>query len=240
MLNGLATGISVLRNLASRAIGRRSPTRGLGSHIEPDAEEVIRSEPGITAAQREALSLIGGARAIELARALSSTRLVSEDDARRLRECVAQQAGRLGKMLNSGPLESAKRPSTILLVDDEPNVLQVIALMLRRAGHTVYPCAGFEAAQQHLVKGIMPDLLITDVVLRESTGKRVATAVQQMSPGTRVIFISGYANVAVGGQPVLQKPFSPNELVTLVDKVLSSSTSTGAQESFAASRKKLH
>lgn len=142
----------------------------------------------------------------------------------------------------SEPVIPARESYCILLVDDDPNVLTVIARFLRRAGHEVFACSGFEAAQVHLVNGVEPDLLITDVVLRESTGKRVAAAVKQLCPKTRVIFISGYGNIAVG-EPVLQKPFAAAELIVLVDQVMAADTVSDARElesTFAANRKKLH
>lgn len=121
----------------------------------------------------------------------------------------------------------------ILLVDDEPEVLKILTRILKRAGHDVTPCSGVDEAQAALDKGLAPHLLITDVALKGSTGKRVARLAQDKSPKTRVIFISGYSNVAVGGQPVLQKPFTPTELIELVDRVMSAPNSeiARAQES---------
>lgn len=121
---------------------------------------------------------------------------------------------------------------TILLVDDDQAVLTVIAKQLRRAGHEVLSCSGFAEAQVHLVNGIEPDLLITDIVLRESTGKRVASAVKQLSPRTRVAYMSGYPNIAVGA-PVLQKPFSNQDLLNLVEEAMK-------LESEDPTKKKLH
>jgi DNA-binding NtrC family response regulator len=131
--------------------------------------------------------------------------------------------------------------ASILLVDDDIHVLNVLARMLERAGHQVFACDSAEEAQRHLTKGLRPSLLISDVALGTSTGKRIAESVQRQSPKTRVIFISGYSNIAVGGQPVLQKPFSSKELIELVDQVLSADTQSGAhrlESEFAASRKK--
>ena len=128
-----------------------------------------------------------------------------------------------------------------MLVDDDSQVLLVLKRMLERAGHQVVPCGSVEEAQRHLTKGLKPALLITDVVLGNSTGKRIASIVEHHSPKTRTIFISGYDNVAVAGQPVLQKPFSSKELIDLVNQVLSAKSDSGAfrlESEFAASRKK--
>ncbi len=132
-------------------------------------------------------------------------------------------------------------PFRILLVDDEPDVRQMLSRVLRQAHHEVTACSGLEEAEAYLATGAKPDLLITDVVLRASTGKLVASLVQEKSPKTRVMFISGYGNVAVGGQPVLQKPFKNHELIALIDEVMSASSRASAhqhEEAFAQSRKK--
>lgn len=129
-------------------------------------------------------------------------------------------------------------PADVMVVDDEPQVLQLLVRILKRGGHQVTACAGIDEAQAHLDKGAKPHLLITDVVLKGSTGKRVARLAQDMSPRTRVIFISGYDNIAVGGQPVLQKPFTPAELIEVVDRVLAAPSNTAAREQEADFAKK--
>jgi FixJ family two-component response regulator len=128
-----------------------------------------------------------------------------------------------------------------MLVDDDPTVLKAITRMLRLAGHEVHACSGLVGVEAHLYGGTRPDLLITDVVLTGSTGKLIAAVVKEKSPTTRALFISGYGNVAVGGQPVLQKPFRASELVEFIDQVMSASSNTDArelEEAFALSRKK--
>ncbi len=123
-------------------------------------------------------------------------------------------------MLQTKPVRVSQIPSAVMLVDDEPGILKLITRILVRAGHRVFACAGFEEAKDLLDKGIQPDVLVTDVVLRNSTGKRVADVVLQAWPRTKVIFISGYGNITVGGHPVLQKPFKHDELIELIDQVL--------------------
>ncbi len=236
-------GLAILRNLAARAIGRSRAARRVGVDALQDAEEVIGNEPGLTDPEREALRLIGGDASVRLARTCGSSRLLSEDSARLVREGLAKQAGRIAKLVDNEPIIEARKSYVVLLVDDEPNLLKVIARFLRRAGHEVFACSDFESAQLHLVNGISPDLLITDIVLKGSTGKRVAAAVLQLSPRTRVVFMSGYSNISVGGQTVLQKPFTSTELIRLVDEVMSADTANDAherEEAFSQSRKKLH
>src|ERR1044071_430887 len=232
---------SFIRNLAARAIGRGRSTGGVGGEPSPDVETFVRGQPGLSRAERTALCLIGGSRAIELARACCQSRAESEDSSRRLRERLAAQARRIGNILRDDARFVGGKEASILLVDDDSQVLLVLKRMLERAGHQVVPCGSVEEAQRHLTKGLKPALLITDVVLGNSTGKRIASIVEHHSPKTRTIFISGYDNVAVAGQPVLQKPFSSKELIDLVNQVLSAKSDSGAfllESEFAASRKK--
>lgn len=121
-------------------------------------------------------------------------------------------------MRDSQELTSDK-PATILLVDDEADVLRVLIRMLKRAGHEVIGCVDVNEVQWHISNGLRPDLLITDIVLPGSNGRKVAALVKLASPKTKVVYISG-ANVTISEHNVLQKPFTSQELVELVDQVL--------------------
>ena len=71
------------------------------------------------------------------------------------------------------------------------------------------------------------DLLVTDVVMRQLGGKKLADHLQQLRPTLRVLFISGYAAVTAAQQGVLnsgttflQKPFTPEALIAKVKEIL--------------------
>src|SRR5207302_10939039 len=72
-------------------------------------------------------------------------------------------------------------------------------------------------------------LLLTDVVMPETSGKEVADCLRELLPGLRVVFMSGYTDEAIVHHGVLdsnvefiQKPFTPNALVSKVREVLDS------------------
>ncbi|TAK02650.1 MAG: response regulator [Chloroflexota bacterium] len=112
---------------------------------------------------------------------------------------------------------------TVLLVEDEPAVLGVIARMLGHAGFHVLAAETPEAALEIARTQPGPiDILLADVVMPEMTGPELAKALTGIRD-LRVLFMSGYAWAALGRRGVLdddaqviEKPFSANELVARV------------------------
>jgi CheY-like chemotaxis protein len=108
----------------------------------------------------------------------------------------------------------------ILLVEDNPAVLDVNRRALLAAGHRVSVASDGEIAQR-LVESLGPfDVIVTDIVMPVMTGFELADRVRRKLPGQRFVFVSGYAEEALrerGVTPaemdILQKPFSPQALV---------------------------
>lgn len=118
---------------------------------------------------------------------------------------------------------------TILLVEDDPALLEMAATLLRRLGYTVLTAAnGPEALRIHQQRtGGYVDLLFTDVVMPQMGGKELADRLLALSPQTRVIFTSAYTEHAIVHQGVLnqgvallQKPFTPTALAHKVREML--------------------
>lgn len=95
---------------------------------------------------------------------------------------------------DSGEVLPLSEGDVILLVDDEPTVRGISALMLRDLGYKVLEADGGNEALQ-LVQAY-PDtrikLLLTDVVMPEMAGRELASKLQSEQPGTRVLFMSGF------------------------------------------------
>lgn len=109
----------------------------------------------------------------------------------------------------------------VLLVEDEADVRQIVAEILRRAGHVVHQADGLAGADA-LLDGLPAlDLLLTDLVLPGGNGLEVARRIRLRYPGVPVLFMSGYSeNVFAGGQAVehlLQKPFTSRVLLDKLD-----------------------
>ncbi len=114
---------------------------------------------------------------------------------------------------------------TVLLVEDEPDVLEVTADVVRTAGYRVVEALSAREAIDFVSSGERPDLLLTDVVMPEMTGIRLAERLSQQLPDLAVLFMSGYAAKAddaasVDPDRVLRKPFSHRQLIERVRRAI--------------------
>jgi PAS domain S-box-containing protein len=121
---------------------------------------------------------------------------------------------------------------TILLVEDEPAVNRAVRKILERSGYTVLAAATPEDAKR-LVVGHPGEihLLLTDIVMPGMNGRDLAAHLRTLRPLMKRIFMSGYADVEVGGEfapdetlDFLPKPFTRDSLVGKVREVLDRDT----------------
>ena len=126
------------------------------------------------------------------------------------------------------PPRRPQASETILLVEDETVVRQLVAEILETTGYTVLQAGDGPSALELLRRHAEPvDLLVTDVVMPGMSGPEVAKAVTAMRPGMQVLYTSGYTDSAIGhhgvlepGIAFLQKPFSADDLTTKVRGLL--------------------
>jgi len=119
---------------------------------------------------------------------------------------------------------------TVLLVEDEDVVRSLAQKILEQSGYKVLAASrGAEAIRLCRQRTEPIHLLLTDVVMPETSGKEVADRVTEVLPGLRVLFMSGYTDEAIVHHGVLdtniefiQKPFTPAALVRKVREVLDS------------------
>jgi two-component system cell cycle sensor histidine kinase/response regulator CckA len=116
-------------------------------------------------------------------------------------------------------------PRTVLIVDDERAVRELVAAALTRAGFAVRTASSGEEALDLEARHPV-DLLVTDVILPKITGPELAERIRQRSPHTRVLFMSGYTGNALSqddlraGSAFLPKPFGATALIERVHEVL--------------------
>jgi two-component system repressor protein LuxO len=119
-------------------------------------------------------------------------------------------------------------PVRILAVDDEPSVLEVLALFLGEAGYHVHTASGGAAALAAFAKDPW-DVVLTDRIMPGMTGDDLAIAIKRISPETPVLMISGLGetqklgpNPAIDGS--IKKPFTSATLRDAVRKVVQTKT----------------
>ncbi|HKW40295.1 MAG TPA: PAS domain S-box protein [Gemmatimonadales bacterium] len=135
-----------------------------------------------------------------------------------------------GRPESVAPAEPATLPGTetILLAEDEATVRTVVRDALQRLGYTVLEAASAEAAIEIADRHEGPiHLLLTDVVMPEQSGDRLAVRLRRARPEMRVLLVSGYPDDRVvrcteQGQSVsyLQKPFGLETLARTVRQAL--------------------
>jgi two-component system cell cycle sensor histidine kinase/response regulator CckA len=125
---------------------------------------------------------------------------------------------------------SAGNCETILVAEDEPELLDIVTNILEGDGYNVlYGRSGEEGSQLSEQYNGKIDLLLTDIVMPGMSGGELAREILPHHPEMRVLYMSGYTKYTVGAQGVLEsansfiwKPFSPVQLLQKVREVLDS------------------
>jgi CheY-like chemotaxis protein len=114
---------------------------------------------------------------------------------------------------------------TILVVDDDPQVREVVARMLETDGYLVLRAADGDEARMLLTTAVGPvDLLLVDLVMPGAGGREVAANLRKVQPEVAVLHMSGYTDDPLVQRGALdafiEKPFSSEELNRRVREVL--------------------
>lgn len=123
----------------------------------------------------------------------------------------------------------------VLVVEDEESVRTLTVRMLNQLGYKVLTAAeGYEAVEIAKTHSGRIDVLLTDVIMPNMSGKQLADAVLAVHPETSVVFISGYTENTVvhhgvlnPGFEFLPKPFSREALARKLREVLGTKARTG-------------
>ncbi len=117
----------------------------------------------------------------------------------------------------------ARGQTNILLVEDEPAILQITTRILKNLGYKVLPYPSPREAVLHIRDHSLAHLLITDVIMPEMSGMELAKKVQPVFPGLKCLYMSGYtaeSNLLEEGVHFIQKPFTIKELAEKIHEVL--------------------
>lgn len=119
------------------------------------------------------------------------------------------------------------RAQTILVIDDEENIRELVRAVLENAGYEVLDAAdgdiGLEVFRSNQV-----DLIITDLIMPGKEGIETISELRKQQSNLKILAISGavdsstYLHLAghLGADETLGKPFSVNELVEIVGRLL--------------------
>jgi two-component system, cell cycle sensor histidine kinase and response regulator CckA len=117
---------------------------------------------------------------------------------------------------------------TLLLVEDQTELRELFTQVLRDKGYKVLSASSGPDALQQMAKQNSPvHLLLTDIIMPEMRGNKVAEALAVRFPNMKVIYMSGYTDSALihsGALPedmiFLQKPFTPDAMLRKIREVL--------------------
>jgi two-component system, cell cycle sensor histidine kinase and response regulator CckA len=118
-------------------------------------------------------------------------------------------------------------PTTILAVDDDRAILNLVHQVLADAGYRVLVATGGWEAIREFESGGSVELLLTDVIMPDLTGPVLAERLRSKKPDLRVLFISGFHDadlvqrfVTRKGFTLLPKPFTVTALLRVVREAL--------------------
>lgn len=131
-------------------------------------------------------------------------------------------------MSSGRPAEPSRVPATVLLVDDEPALRRLLAMVLQEEGYRVLQAGdGEEALSVARRHGGGIDLLVTDVAMPRRSGAELAAELTERHSNLQVLFVSGYSDSRLLSRGVdearvhlLVKPFAPEQLVERVAALL--------------------
>ena len=126
----------------------------------------------------------------------------------------------------------------ILVIDDEPDAIELIKFNLKAAGYEVVTAGDGEEALKK-ARAVIPDLILLDLMLPEVDGLEVCKILRRdpRVSGIPIIMLTAKAaeidrvlGLELGADDYVTKPFSPRELVLRVKRLLRAAPANGAKE----------
>jgi len=120
----------------------------------------------------------------------------------------------------------ANEPIKVLVVDDEPNIRDLLTTSLRFNGYSVYAVGNGNDAVMAAEKG-KPDIILLDVMLPDQSGFAVTKKLRSMGIDVPVLFLTArdetedkITGLTVGGDDYMTKPFSLDEIMARISAIL--------------------
>jgi len=131
----------------------------------------------------------------------------------------------------------ANEPVKVLVVDDEPNIRDLLSTSLKFNGFSVYAVGNGNDAVAAAEKG-KPDIILLDVMLPDQSGFAVTKKLRSMGIDVPVLFLSArdeiedkITGLTVGGDDYITKPFSLDEIMARINAILRRTQKIEVEES---------
>jgi DNA-binding NtrC family response regulator len=114
----------------------------------------------------------------------------------------------------------------VLVIDDDPNILELIQILLESEGHEALLLASGENVLE-VVREAHPNLVLLDIVLHGQHGMEVLAALRETAPDVPVVLLSGAVSQvsdmpdiarALGAHDFIEKPFDAQRLIDTVNR----------------------
>jgi len=119
---------------------------------------------------------------------------------------------------------TAPRGITILVVDDNPLVAEVVANLFQELGNTTRVVTDAEAALESLERSGLPDLVFSDIIMPgRMDGLALARRIREQYPEVPILLSTGYSRSVeqIGDEfPILRKPYQPSDLTNAVTQLI--------------------
>ncbi|MFH2054628.1 MAG: response regulator, partial [bacterium] len=114
----------------------------------------------------------------------------------------------------------------ILIVDDDPQLCNILRNLLEHQGHQIETAETMTAANSVMDEALF-DLVVTDLMLPDGSGIDIIKKISSTTPDTSVIMLTGHGSVdtavdalKLGAADYITKPFNNDELLTTIDRAL--------------------
>lgn len=124
------------------------------------------------------------------------------------------------------------KPCSVLVIDDEHALREILSQVLTDAGHRVVGAENGKEASKALATSAF-DVVLTDVIMPEKDGMQVISEVRKKFPEVRIIAMSGGGHVSrdqylkiakgLGAHAILEKPFANQKLLDTIEEMAPSS-----------------
>lgn len=122
----------------------------------------------------------------------------------------------------------AKPDGTVLVVDDEVDLLEIAVVYLEDMGYKVFHATDGPRALEIIAREPGIDLLVTDVIMPGGmNGVELANKVRQLKPGVKIVYSSGFASDRLAERsgkridgPLMYKPYQRNEFVAIIRRAM--------------------